>query len=244
MTVEQAINLSDFYQLMAIALRCPTRELAEGLLDGGFADDLAACLEGLGIPADEADAAYDRLCAAVLADAADVETLFHKLRVEYTGLFLVPKREKIYIYESRFCYPKNADPKQYSMFVSPCALHAEQCYKEAGVRVRKDLQEAPDHMATELEYISYLYRKLAESLSRAEQAGGSQTLAHVAEDPILNEKQEILLWKVRIETFWQKHLSKWHDAFLAEIQEKTELETYRALAALGGMRFDVPGSGR
>ena len=45
MTVEQAINYSDFYQLMAIALRCPTKELAEGLLDGSFADDMAACME-------------------------------------------------------------------------------------------------------------------------------------------------------------------------------------------------------
>lgn len=225
MTVEQAINLSDFYQLMAIAMRCPTKELAEGLLDGSFADDMAACMEGLGVSADVADEAYDTLCAAVLADASQAEELFHLLRVEYTRLFLIPKKEKIYIYESRFCYPKDADPRQYSMFVSPCALHAEQCYKEAGVRVRKDLQEVPDHMATELEYISYLYRKMAETIT-------------------MENKTEQVLWKVRIETFWQKHLNKWYDAFLAEIQEKTESETYKVLATLGGMRFDVPGSGR
>ncbi len=242
MTVEQAINYSDFYQLMAISMRYPTRELAEGLLDGSFADDMAACLEGLGISADEADAAYDKLCAAVLADAADVETLFHRLRVEYTGLFLVPKREKIYIYESRFCYPKDADPKQYSMFVSPCALHAEQCYKEAGVRVRKDLQEAPDHMATELEYISYLYRKLAETMSEVSQE--KEREAASGQESPLNKQQQILVWKLRIDTFWQKHLSKWYDDFLEEIQKKTELETYRALAILGGMKFDESGNGR
>jgi len=236
MTVEQAINYSDFYQLLAIALRCPTRELAQGLLDGSFADDLAACMEGLGMEPDEADEAYDRLCAAVLADANNAEDLFHRLRTEYTCLFLVPKREKIYIYESRFCYPKDEDPKQYTMFISPCALHAEQCYKEAGVRVRKDLQEAPDHMATELEYVSYLYRKLAECISRekAEEKNGVSA----------ETKQNILMWKLRIDTFWQKHLSKWYDAFLAEIQEKTQLETYRTLAALGGKRFDESGNGR
>ena len=66
MTVEQAINYSDFYQLMAIALRCPTKELAEGLMDGSFADDMAACMEGLGVSANESDEAYDQLCAAVL----------------------------------------------------------------------------------------------------------------------------------------------------------------------------------
>jgi len=236
MTVEQAINYSDFYQLMAIALRYPTAELAEGLLDGSFADDMAACLEGLGISEEEADATYDRLSAAVLADATEAEALLHRLRVEYTGLFLVPKREKIYIYESRFCYPKDADPKQYSMFVSPCALHVEQCYKEAGVRVRKNLQEAPDHMATELEYMSYLYRKLAEGLSRAKAEEETGVSAEV--------KQDNLMWKLRIDTFRQKHLSKWYGAFLAEIQEKTELETYRALAGLGGIIFDESGNGR
>ena len=237
MTVEQAINYSDFYQLMAIALRCPTKELSQGLLDGSFADDLAACMEGMGMTPDEADEAYDDLCAAVLADASDAEDLFHRLRTEYTCLFLVPKREKIYIYESRFCYPKEEDPKQYSMFVSPCALHAEQCYKEAGVRVRKGLQEAPDHMATELEYLSYLYRKLAESLSREK--------AEKEKDQLSAEtKQELLMWKLRIDTFWQQHLAKWYDAFLTELQQKTQLETYRALAALGGKRFDESGNGR
>ncbi len=237
MTVEQAINVSDFYQLMAIALRYPTRELAEGLLEGSFADDAAACLEGLGISEEEADAVYDRLGAAVLADATDVEALHHRLRVEYTGLFLVPKREKIYIYESRYCYPKDADPKQYNMFVSPCALHVEQCYKEAGVQVRKNLQEAPDHMATELEYVSYLYRKLAESLAR-ERAEKEKTGVSA------ETKQELLMWKLRIDTFRQKHLSKWYDAFLADLQEKTQLETYKALAVLGGIQFDESGNGR
>lgn len=236
MTVEQAINYSDFYQLMAIALRCPTKELAEGLLDGSFADDMAACMEGLGVTADEADEAYDQMCAAVLKDSSEAEELFHRLRAEYTRLFLIPKKEKIYIYESRFRYPKDADPKQYSMFVSPCALHAEQVYKEAGVRVRKGLQEAPDHMATELEYFSYLYRKLAESLSqeKAEEKDGVST----------ETKQEKLMWKLRIDTFWQQHLSKWYDDFFAEIQQKTQLETYRTLAVLGGKRFDESGNGR
>lgn len=236
MTVEQAINYSDFYQLMAIALRCPTKELAEGLLDGSFADDMAACMEGLGVTADEADEAYDQMCAAVLKDSSEAEELFHRLRAEYTRLFLIPKKEKIYIYESRFRYPKDADPKQYSMFVSPCALHAEQVYKEAGVRVRKGLQEAPDHMATELEYMSYLYRKLAEGLNRAKAEEETGVSAEA--------KQDNLMWKLRIDTFRQKHLSKWYGAFLAEIQEKTQLETYKALAVLGGIKFDESGNGR
>ena len=237
MTVEQAINYSDFYQLMAIALRCPTKELAEGLMDGSFADDLAACMEGLGVSANESDEAYDQLCAAVLRDSSEAENLFHLLRTEYTRLFLIPKKEQIHIYESRFRYPKDADPKQYSMFVSPCALHAEQVYKEAGVRVRKGLQEAPDHMATELEYLSYLYRKLAESLSREK--------AEKEKDQLSAEnKQELLMWKLRIDTFWQQHLVKWYSEFLEELQQKTQLETYRALAALGGKRFDESGNGR
>lgn len=213
MTVEWAVNLSDFYQLMAIGLRYPTRELAEGLREGTYETDAAGCLTDLGESKDAADALSGALLSAAQRDADTAESLFEKMRIAYTGLFLIPERERVFIYESRFCYPKEADPKDYSMFLSPCALHVEQMYREAGVQVRKGLQEPPDHMATELEFLSWLYRKLAEALNGAE------------------EKAE--LWSWRIREFQEKHLGRWYDAFLQQVEEKSELETYQRLAKLG-----------
>lgn len=224
MTVEQAINLSDFYQLMAIAWQYPTKELAKGILSGTFGADASDCLVALGADPEEADAVSVRLAEAAGSEADSAEALLKRMRVEYTGLFLVPMKEKVFLYESRFCYPKDADPKDYMMFVSPCAMHAEQAYKEAGVRVRSSLQEPADHLVTELEFMAHVYRKLAESLN--------------------TEAKDAGLWQWRANSFREFHLDKWYEDFLAQVLEATESETYRTLAILGGMKFDVPGSGR
>ncbi len=224
MTVEQAINLSDLYQLMAIAWKYPTKELAEGILAGTFGEDAADCLVGLGVDPEEADAMAERLAETAKGEAETAEALLKKMRVEYTGLFLVPTKEKVFLYESRFRYPKDANPKDYMMFVSPCAMHAEEAYKEAGVRVRASLQEPADHLVTELEFMAYVYRKLAASLHE--------------------EGKDADLWQWRANNFREFHLDKWYEEFLAQVLEVTECETYRMLAILGGMKFDVSGGSR
>ena len=205
MTIETMISLADAYQLLAIALRYPTEALARGIADGSFAADLSACMEELGLNSD-AKAAQ----AAFAAAAQDVQLT--AMRTEYTGLFLVPKKEKVFIYESRFLYPKDANPKDYMMFVSPCALHAEQCYKDAGVRVKKDLNEPSDHAATEMEFMSHLYRCAAQSLSKGEDGR---------------------LWLTRASTFHKAHIARWFADFCTQVAEKTELPVYAAIAAAG-----------
>lgn len=221
MTAEWAVNGSDFYQLMAAAFRYPTRELAEGLSSGAFSADARDCLEELGLPGGE------EVCSRLeqAAREADPEGLYEPMRIEYTRLFLIPKKEKIFLYESRFCYPEEADPKDYSMFVSPCALHAEQVYKEAGVRVRIGKQEPPDHIATELEFMAWLYRKTAEALAE-------------------ERAEEVFLWQKRRKDFEKQHLNRWYLQFLRRVEEETEQEIYRSLAVLGGKISDVSGSGR
>ncbi|MBP3657333.1 MAG: molecular chaperone TorD family protein [Clostridia bacterium] len=205
MTIETMISLADACQLLAIALRYPTQELAQGIADGSYAADLAACLQELGLC--EAAAAAQ----AALADAK-AENLLSAMRTEYTGLFLVPKREKVFIHESRFLYPEDENPKDYVMFVSPCALHAEQCYKDAGVRVRKDLHEPPDHAATEMEFMSHLYRCAAQATA---------------------EGRDERIWLLRAKAFTKAHIAKWMADFCTQTEEKTQLPAYAAIAAAG-----------
>ena len=204
MTIDTMISLADAYQLLAIALRYPTEELAQGVADGTFAADLSACMAELGLHSDAEKA------QAAFAAAQDVD--LSAMRTEYTGLFLVPKKEKVFIYESRFLYPKDANPKDYMMFVSPCALHAEQCYKDAGVRVRKDLNEPSDHAATEMEFMSHLYRCAAQAVSDA--------------------KAE-RIWLMRARAFHKAHIAKWMADFCTQLEETTQLPVYRAIAAAG-----------
>jgi TorA maturation chaperone TorD len=204
MTIETMISLADAYQLLAIALRYPTEELAQGIADGTFAADLADCMSELGLE--------DDAKAAQTAFAAAQDTQLSAMRTEYTGLFLVPKKEKVFIYESRFLYPKDANPKDYMMFVSPCALHAEQCYKDAGVRVKKDLSEPSDHAATEMEFMSHLYRCAAQALSKGE-----------------DER----IWLLRAKAFDKAHIAKWMADFCNQLSETTQLPVYAAIAAAG-----------
>lgn len=204
MTIETMISLADAYQLLAIALRYPTEELAQGIADGSFAADLSACLAELGLGGES-----EKVQAAFAAAQQDSLTA---MRTEYTGLFLVPKKEKIFIYESRFLYPKDANPKDYMMFVSPCALHAEQCYKDAGVRVKKALNEPSDHAATEMEFMSHLYRCAAQAISNGEDGR---------------------IWLMRAKAFHKAHIAKWMADFCTQLGETTQLPAYRAIAAAG-----------
>ena len=204
MTIDTMISLADAYQLLAIALRYPTEELAQGVADGTFAADLSACMAELGLHSDAEKA------QAAFAAAQDVG--LSAMRTEYTGLFLVPKKEKVFIYESRFLYPKDANPKDYMMFVSPCALHAEQCYKDAGVRVRKDLNEPSDHAATEMEFMSHLYRCAAQAVSDA---------------------KDERIWLMRARAFHKAHIAKWMADFCTQLEETTQLPVYAAIAAAG-----------
>lgn len=205
MTIETMISLADVHQLLAIALRYPTEELAGGIADGSFAADLAACMEELGL----ADAAAN---ARAALNGIGAEGLLSAMRTEYTGLFLVPKKEKVFIYESRFLYPKDANPKDYMMFVSPCALHAEQCYKDAGVRVKKTLNEPSDHAATEMEFMSHLYRCAAQAVS---------------------DGKDERIWLMRAKAFHKAHIAKWMADFCTQLEETTQLPVYAAIAAAG-----------
>lgn len=204
MIIDTIISLADAYQLLAIALRYPTEELAQGMADGSFAADLADCMAELGL--------HDAAAAAKSAFAAAGQSALSALRTEYTGLFLVPKKEKVFIHESRFLYPKDANPKDYMMFVSPCALHAEQCYKDAGVRVKKALNEPSDHAATEMEFMSHLYRCAAQAMSTGEDAD---------------------IWLQRAKAFHKTHIAKWMADFCTQMEETTQLPVYAAIAAAG-----------
>lgn len=210
------LSLADFCELAAVAWRFPTATLAAGLLDGSYCADLRACLEELELR--DAAALADSLQRAAEGESEGCrEQLFEALRTDYTMLFLVPKKEKVYLYESLFRYPKEERLKDYSMFVSPCALHVEQLYRQAGLAVKQSVREPADHFATELEFLSDLYR-------------------------MAGTAPEKTLWLDRARVFRKTHLDKWLTDFLSAVGTAAALETYRILAKIGGLIADVPGT--
>lgn len=206
--MNSAFSYSDLYRLAAAAWRFPSTGLAAGLADGSFAADLLACLEETGAEPEQLEKAAAALENASAADSGEgTAALFEKLRTDYTVLFLVPKKEKVYIYESLFRYPADESKKDYTMFIAPAALHAEQLYKQSGLMLRSDVREPADHFATEMEFLAQLYLRC-----------GSEP-----DDPV---------WPERIELFKKTHTRKWYREFLTAVEGSAMTATYRALASV------------
>lgn len=52
-SIETCLSAADLCELLAVAFEPPTLELARGLDDGSFCEDVFACLRELGVPADQ-----------------------------------------------------------------------------------------------------------------------------------------------------------------------------------------------
>ena len=196
-------DLTDLCRLMAAAWRYPDKELAEGFSSGAFQADAEDCLSALLPEGDVRPTLFSS--SAILPEA---EELLHMMRHEYTSLFLVPKAEKVFLYESRFRWMK--DPEEYAMFVTPCALHVEQLCREAGIRPAKGNREPLDQMATEWEFLAYLLGREMEA----------------------EEKNEWEVWHRRAAVFWRDHLDKWVFPFAEKVGEESREILYRELADL------------
>jgi TorA maturation chaperone TorD len=93
------------------------------------------------------------------------DDLFSELRREYTRLFNHPTKPAIYIYETLFLYkPEEGDNEKPPLFISPAAMDAERCYKKAGLKMSREINEPGDHMATELEFMMFLYSQKAKAI--------------------------------------------------------------------------------
>lgn len=58
-----------------------------------------------------------------------------------------------------------------TLFLNEAALHAEQCYREAGLALSDATSREPgDHIAIELEFMAYLHEQLAAALEAGDDA--------------------------------------------------------------------------
>jgi len=129
-----------------------------------------------------------------------------RLKVDYARLFvgpyslLAPPYGSVYLEAER-------------RIMGDSTLHALEMYREAGLDIAQDFNDAPDHIAAELEFMHYLVFKEIRA-----GASGSYT---IAVDYV--EKQKIFL---------ETHLGAWISAFSTQIMESAETEFYRNLSTL------------
>lgn len=212
--IQNALAASDMYQLLAMLLHLPTEEIVLGLLDGSLGADISAIFQELDFPRDEIEKIRTKLIA--LQGNLNLKSeLLTEMRQEYTRLFTHPQKPLVGIYETMFLFkPDEEGEERPSLFISPAALDAERCYKKAGLIMSKELNEPGDHMATEMEFMMYLYLQKAKALQENNSAG-------------LTRREE------EIKEFADLHLRKWAKEFFALCSTESKSEVYRVLGQIG-----------
>ena len=202
----------DFFRLMSMFYLNPTEELAQGILDKSIVEDFQAIFEDVGIdPRKVAAECLD----GIYEQSNSVEDLRAKLRQDYTTLFTHPKEPLISLYEMRFRDLRDHRDLPSTPFLNEAALHAEQCYREAGLALSDaNSREPGDHIAIELEFLAYLHTQLADALNEG--------------DPAAQER-----WRKALADF-KPHLQSWGLDFFAACAHSACGVVYPWLGEVGG----------
>ena len=195
----QSAALANLLLLISIGLCTPTHELAQGLADGSYFSDYMACQNAL-FPT-------DLLYAANAYYGKDAKAVYHDINVEYTRLFLSPKRELVPLYESLIVHPD----EKVSMFINPTVMHCEQVYRKTGFAFEEKNKFPGDHAGIELRFFACLLARRVMALEAGNQADAGAA-AEVLRD------------------FAAQHLARWVEPFAAQVTFYTQSPFYTALA--------------
>lgn len=212
--IQRLIAASDMYHLLALSLNLPTREMTAGILDGSFAADVMAIFEELGF-ADAKTEAIKVQLAALQEGTSDQAEFFTAMRREYTRLFSHPTQPAVEIYEALFAFkPETKNQPKPTLFISPAAMDAQRCYKQAGLVRSQENNESEDYMLTELEFMAFLYLQKAKALSESNQ-----------EEAAKRDEQ--------IKEFSELHLQKWGVDFFESCISASKSGVYQTLGRIG-----------
>jgi TorA maturation chaperone TorD len=149
----------DFCQVMARLVSPPDLDLARQVHEGTLRSFLERCVRELG--------GEETMVKGFVADGR-AETLLIDLRGEYARLFTGQDGSLIFLVES--CYKSWTKDLSCSLpFASETGLlmgdpgiHLLEVYRRCDLEVAEEFRSCPDHLAMELEFLSYLYRWTSE----------------------------------------------------------------------------------
>ncbi len=212
---DQASITSDEQRAMELSI---ARLLIYGHLAGSFSypdadlvdfflseeiDEYAECYRYLGIEPDESIGKI----ISWLRECSDQKTVTKELEVEYTRLFIT-------------AYPRIPAPPYASIYLEEdwlvwgnATVEALEIYREAGLKVSDGFRDVPDHIAAELEFVSYLIS----SGLKAREKGNNERLSKMLSIQ---------------ERFLADHLLKWSISFFDIVIESTGSTFYRESSAL------------
>jgi TorA maturation chaperone TorD len=190
------------YRLLAQCYSWPEPTFCEALRGREVWDQLTVAGETLsgGIHQNIAN-----LEACVSRCSGSDESLLTDLRIEYTYLFInavphVPAPP----YESAYT--------EAGLLMGEPVSQVLQAYREAGLIMHHDYDALPDHVAAELEFVSYLIQQEATTRQQA--------------------PEEAEAWRTRQRDFLAKHLLWWGRPFLKKVMEYARRAFYIEVSKL------------
>lgn len=211
---QYTLAVSDMYQLLSMFSRLPTLELSAGILDGSISEDICDIMKELDFPQNKIDLVNDKF-ECIKGDLRHNEKFLSDMRREYTRLFAHPNKSEIDIYETLFvCEIKSEDAVKPALFISPAAIDAERCYRRAGLTLSKEVREPSDHIATEMEFMMFLYIQKAKALQE-------------------NNVEEYDRREAEIKEFTELHLKKWAKEFFDACSTSSKNNVYRTFGEIG-----------
>ena len=179
----------DVYRLMAECYYLPSQELAA---------TLEQLEHGLKIVCPQA--AKDVL---PMAEGRHQRENLECLEIEYVRLFVgpfglaAPPYGSVYLENER-------------KVMGDSTMHAKEMYAKAGLDVSKTFNDAPDHIAVELEFVYFLIFKTIEAIGHSDKEGA-------------------MLYLDKRRAFLQSHLGAWISDFARTVEENTQTHFYRNL---------------
>jgi TorA maturation chaperone TorD len=205
---EQQLELqakATLHSLLAKAMNYPDQQLADSIRSGEFDQALNHALKTLD---------HDKLArelrrlrkGAVLAAGKD---LLLELEKDYTWMFFASKPRIAYLFESVYREGK---------LLQESTFEIAGLYRDAGLVLNEDFRLPPDHIAVELEFLSFLYFKELEACrsEKPEAAGYARKL------------QAAVI---------HKHLASFAQSLAERVQQHAKTSFYREIASVLGKLF-------
>ncbi len=147
-TLKRLAARTSLYQVLAQSLNYPDEELAEIFRTGYYHQTVADCLEILGI--DGLQPVLDDLKKELQKPGILLE-----LEKDYTRMCFSSKPRLVYLFESVYKEGKLYDESTFQI---------ARLYYEAGLKIEEEFRLPPDHIAVELEFMSFLSFKQMEGM--------------------------------------------------------------------------------
>ena len=148
---EDWIGKAELFEALSLAYQYCQKETVEALSSGDYADALCEAVVATGIGEGLASEVREKLASY---RGADVEPLFHALRVENTRLFIGAPHAAVSPYAGIWYAEDVGVPPV--LYVNKESMAVERFMESCGAARPEGTNEPLDHIGTELEFLAYL----------------------------------------------------------------------------------------